>query len=392
MLGKFWLPLGVTTNCMAGLYIHIPFCRKVCFYCDFHFTVSLKNKDKIVESICREALLRSDYLEGRPLKTIYLGGGTPSVLGLEELLQLFSHMYKILGCSNDMEITLEANPDDLTLDYLQNLKKYTPINRLSVGIQSFIDKHLIWMNRRHTAEEAIKCIEHAHQAGFENINTDLIYGIPQMNLDQWHFNLETMTQLNVQHISAYHLTIEPNTILGRRYKKGLVQETGEQLSWQQFEMLVENLGKKGYDHYEISNFAQPGFYSQHNTNYWNYIPYLGLGPSAHSFNGHSRQWNSCVNADYIAGVETGGAYFETEKLGANELYNEYVMLAMRTKWGVDKENLKEQFGNKYLRHFVSESVKFVETGHMVENTGQFRLTCKGKFISDYVISGLFYME
>lgn len=374
---------------MGGIYIHIPFCRKVCFYCDFHFTVSLKNKHAIVAAICQEIKLRKQYLNNETIETVYFGGGTPSVLNIDEINMLFSQVKSVFNVLKNAEITLEANPDDLTPAYLEDLKNYTAVNRLSIGIQSFNDKALIWMNRRHTGQQAKDCLEQAHKKGFTNLNADLIYGIPNMTQKQWQNDIDVLLKQGVPHISAYHLTIEPNTIFGRRKKKGLLAEIKEDESWQHFETLLNALELNGYEHYEISNFAKNKQYSKHNTNYWKYGKYLGLGPSAHSFNGQERQWNCSVNAEYLKGIEAKGGYFELEHLSATDKFNEFIMVGLRTQWGIDEKKMEQNFEAVLNEKFKNKMQPFVNSGHVIKHHNCFVLTRKGKFIADYIIGELF---
>ena len=374
---------------MPGIYVHIPFCRKACFYCDFHFTVSFRNKDILIDTISREIDLRMNYLGNEVVDTIYFGGGTPSVLSVEEISFLLSRIHSSYNIAGNPEITIEANPDDLTEDYLYSLIEKTPVNRLSIGIQSFIDKQLVWMNRRHTSSDALKSVKIAKKAGFNNINTDLIYGIPGMSLEQWKDNLKKIMELNVVHISAYHFTIEPDTVFGRRFKKGFIKEADERISYQQFEVLNKVMDEYKYDHYEISNFAKKGYYSKHNLNYWKHGKYIGLGPSAHSFNGETRQWNLKVNSRYIDGINMKDGYFEHELLSVSDKFNEYVMVALRTKWGVDINYIKNSFEPEFTDHFLSSSEKYIASKHLIRKDNIFVLTEKGMFISDHIISQLF---
>jgi len=374
---------------MAGIYIHIPFCRKVCFYCDFHFTVSVKNKDLLIESICEEARLRNQYFKNTSFNTIYFGGGTPSVCTIDEIKKILEVIYKNYSISENPEITLETNPDDLKKNYLRDLKKQTLVNRLSIGIQSFNNKHLAWMNRRHNVKEVEECVKIAKNEGFNNINADLLYGIPGMTMNEWKNNLKKLINLDVQHISAYHLTIEPDTVFGRQKKKGLIKEISEKKSYSQFEILLETMKSSGFDHYEISNFAKEGFYSIHNLNYWNLGEYIGLGPSAHSFDGVSRQWNVRINSKYIEELNRRGEFYEKEILQKSDLFNEYIMVSLRTKWGVDLDYIKEHFGENQEKSFLNAIGKFEHSNHVTKIGKKMVLTDEGKFISDHVIRELF---
>jgi oxygen-independent coproporphyrinogen-3 oxidase len=375
---------------MNGIYIHIPFCKKLCYYCDFHFTVSLKNKDKLIEAIIKELEIRKDYLGLRTeINTIYFGGGTPSVLTSTELEKILTAIHQRFIISNDAEITLEANPDDLNAEYLSSLGKLG-INRLSIGIQSFFDEDLQWMNRRHNAEEALRSIKLSQDAGFNNMNIDLIYGIPGLTNKRWEQNLEQFLLLNVPHLSAYHLSIEPKTVLGHYKKQGKVTEISEEQSFEQYTMLTETMSANGYEHYEISNFCKNGYYSRHNTNYWKQGYYLGVGPSSHSFNGSSRQWNVAVNSDYIAALKNGASFYEIENLTKMEMFNDYLLTGLRTKWGINLDDIRTVFGDQYLRHIQKELKKSFGSGHVNVHGNNVCLTDKGLFISDKIISGLFY--
>ena len=319
---------------MNGIYIHIPFCKKVCCYCDFHFTVSLKSKDNILISIGKELIQRKDFLPSKNLDTLYFGGGTPSILSISELSSLLNLIHTHFSVSDTAEITLEANPDDITPDYLSGLKSLG-INRLSIGIQSFDDEDLKWMNRRHTAEEAITSIKSSQDAGFNAMNIDLMYGLPNLTLKAWEKNLDTFLSLNVPHLSAYHLTIEPKTVLGYHKRMGRLTEIDEKESIAHYTSLIGKMKANGYKHYEISNFCTDQNFSKHNTNYWKQGTYLGLGPSAHSYNGQSRQWNVSVNSNYMEALDADQPFFETEHLTTNERFNDYLLTHLRTMWGAN---------------------------------------------------------
>ncbi|MDP4207468.1 MAG: radical SAM family heme chaperone HemW [Bacteroidota bacterium] len=376
---------------MNGIYIHIPFCKKVCYYCDFHFSVSLKLKDRLLDCLAKEIEMRKDYFHSPNVDTIYFGGGTPSVLTPQEIERLLDCIHRHFNVSANAEITLEANPDDLTTDYLQSIKKLG-INRLSIGIQSFFDDDLKWMNRRHTAQEAERCIKLAQDTGLTNMNIDLIYGLPQLSAERWAQNLEKFFLFNIPHLSAYHLTIEPKTVLGHYKKKGKLNEIGEEESLLQYSMLIDKMKRNGYEHYEISNFCKDGMFSRHNTNYWQGGKYLGAGPSAHSYDGTARRWNLSVNQQYIEAIEQGKIYFEDEQLGVNERFNDYLLTGLRTIWGVDLRIVRESFGEKYLRHIQQELSKFANTGYMILEEEHLRLSDNGMFVSDRIISDLFYVE
>jgi oxygen-independent coproporphyrinogen III oxidase len=374
---------------VAGLYLHIPFCRKLCYYCDFHFTVSFKNKARLVKALVAELKERAAELSGEKAETLYFGGGTPSVLSLEELTELFETIYTYYTIADEAEVTFEANPDDLDNNYLLNLRQYTPVNRLSIGIQSFSDNDLVFLNRRHTALEAKKAIERAKECGFSNLNVDLIYGIPGMSAETWVNNLETFAQLDVPHLSAYHLTIEPKTVFGYYKKKGKLAPIGEDLSLKQFELLTDFMQQKGYDHYEISNFALPGMYSKHNLGYWTGKTYLGFGPSAHSFSGRKRRWNIANNTTYCGLLENQrNDYFDEEEIDTDKAYNEYILTSLRTMWGINLKYIRETFGPSYLETCLQGCQPFIDQGNLLKHEEQLTLSRKGMFIADYIIAAL----
>jgi oxygen-independent coproporphyrinogen III oxidase len=378
---------------MAGIYIHIPFCRKVCYYCDFHFTVSFKRKNELLNCIIQELKQRTTYLSGEDIKTIYIGGGTPSVLSLHELETVFNTLYSQYNILQDAEITLEANPDDLSGDYLDDLRKYTPVNRLSIGIQSFNNNDLKILNRRHTGEEAYKSVEKAILAGYENITVDLMYGIPSSSLKIWNDNIEKALQLQVPHISAYHLSIEPKTVFAHFQKKGKIKPVDEEISNLLFNTLVEYLGNAGYLHYEISNFGKPGYISRHNSNYWLGDKYLGAGPSAHSYDHHSRQWNTLNHVKYIRSITNGtNEYFEKEILDQTSRYNDIIITRLRTSWGIDRNQLEKTFSQEYIRHFNACLNKFLKSGDVVIENDSVILSEKGMLRSDYIFSDFVYTD
>ena len=324
---------------MAGIYIHIPFCRQACHYCNFHFSTSLKYKAELVSALNQELTLRRDYLKGATIETIYIGGGTPSLLEeseLESILETLNRLYKIAA---DAEITLEANPDDLTANKLKQLKS-SGINRLSIGIQSFHEVDLTWMNRSHTAAQATLSIQQARAQGFDNLSIDLIFGCPTTTEKSWEENLERVSALDIPHISCYGLTIEEKTALAHQVKNQTGTLPTEESNAQQFQATMHLLKDQGYEQYEISNYARSELYSRHNTNYWRRIPYLGIGPSAHSFDGQSRQWNQANNSAYITSINLGQLSFDSEMLTSKDLYNEYILTQLRTKWGCDTESIK----------------------------------------------------
>lgn len=366
---------------MAGIYIHIPFCRQKCYYCDFYKTVNTNQTDTFISTLEKETVLRKSYISEEKVKTIYFGGGTPSVLTEKQLSAVFKFLHEYFSVVPDAEITFEANPDDLTKEYLQMLKN-TGINRLSIGIQSFQNEHLKKMNRRHNAEQAIKSIEIAASVGFSNLSADLIYGLPGLTLQEWESSLQQIFRLPVVHLSAYHLTYHQGTPFYTWLKKGTLRELSENESIEQFNLLIDEAEKAGFEQYEISNFARNEQYSKHNSAYWSGEKYLGLGPSAHSFNGDSRRWNIAHLDRYIHGIENNTTWFEEELLSENERFNEYILTRLRTKWGISVQEIAKRFGLKYARLVEKEAAKYLLSGKMKEQNGIFTLTRKGLFVSD----------
>ena len=373
---------------MSGIYIHIPFCKQACHYCDFHFSTSLQNKQSLIDSIKKELILRKNYLLDNKIETIYFGGGTPSLLSSDELLSVFETIHNLFSVAKNAEITLEANPDDLSKAYIKQLRE-TPVNRLSIGIQSFRDVDLKWMNRAHNSSEATNSVMDAASAGFNNISIDLIYGLPDLSLLDWQNNLKKAIALPVQHLSCYCLTIEPRTALAYQIKKGISKVAEDENAIAQFEWLIDYAAENNFEQYEISNFAKPGFYSRHNTSYWKGIPYLGIGPSAHSFDGASRQWNVSNNPLYIKAVESGKLEFTKEVLTTSEKYNEYVLTSLRTVWGVDLKIVQQHFGEDVLQHLKNEAALYLLKGELKTENSHMYLTRKGKFIADRIASDLF---
>jgi oxygen-independent coproporphyrinogen III oxidase len=372
---------------MAGLYIHIPFCKSKCAYCDFFSVATLNRKDEFLQALVKELELQRSYLEGENLKTIYFGGGTPSVISIRELEFILSQIKKYHTVDRDAEITLEANPDDLDSVYLKDLRSIG-INRLSIGVQSFIDKHLVLMKRRHNAKKAIEVICEAQKAGFTNISADLIYGLPEMTMKEWNYNLDQLLDLNIQHISAYHLTIEPNTLFNKWVGFGKIKLPNDLKSTKQFELLIEKTKSKKFIHYEISNFALDGFFSKHNSSYWRNEKYLGLGPSAHSYNLTSRQWNISSLPKYITLISQGEIPCEIEKLTNNDRYNDYILTSLRTMWGADINKVENDFGKLYFDFLIKSSASFLESKHLKKTDNIIGLTEKGVFISDHILRAL----
>ena len=372
---------------MPGIYLHIPFCKQACHYCNFHFSTNLKLKDAMINAIIAEIALQKDYLNGKTVETIYFGGGTPSLLESKDLDKIFNQLHKYHKISDDVEVTLEANPDDLSPDYLKILKD-SSINRLSIGIQSFSETDLLYMNRAHSAKEGERSIHMARDAGFENLTIDLIYGTPTTSDEQWQRNLALIYQLDIPHISCYCLTVEEGTALDHFVKTGRSKPVNEEQSARQFEQLMLAMEINLYEHYEISNFARDQKYSKHNTNYWRSEAYLGIGPAAHSFNGNTRQWNINNNVKYIEALEQGKLAFELEKLNPKTQYNEYVMTSLRTIWGCDLK-VMQKWKDDYTVHFLKEIIPFIENNTVATNSKNYWLTQKGKLLADRIAMELF---
>lgn len=373
---------------MAGIYIHIPFCKKACHYCDFHFSTSQRNKEALVDALCKEIRLRKDYIKVPGLDTIYFGGGTPSLLNRTDLEDILNTVSKYFTVAPNAEITLEANPDDLTTSKTDELKS-AGINRLSIGIQSFNDDHLSLMNRSHTSQQAMDAVKNAKKSGIENISIDLIYGLPDLTPEGWKHNLQRAFELDVPHISAYCLTVEKKTALNHFVQNKKIMLPEEPVILEQFSMLMEMAATNGFIHYEISNFCKEDMYSRHNSSYWKSEPYLGIGPSAHSYNGLSRQWNISNNALYIKGIQAGELVYEKELLSESDKCNEYIMTRLRTIWGIDLSYIKTNFGDAVLKGLLSGSQQYINSGYMQQNKENVTLTSKGRFIADKIASDLF---
>lgn len=373
---------------MAGIYIHIPFCKQACHYCDFHFSTSVKYKNEIIQAIQSEVELRKDYLSGASISSIYFGGGTPSLLSAKEINRIIDQVYLIHPVENDIEITLEANPDDLTKGKISELRT-TPVNRFSIGIQSFFEEDLKWMNRAHNAQEAESSIKRAQDAGFNNITCDLIYGYPLLSEAKWTNNINKMIEFEVPHLSAYSMTVEPQTALGAFIRKGKQQPMNEGQSADQFILLMQKMQENGYEQYEISNFARDKNYSQLNTSYWKGIPYIGIGPSAHSFNGVERQWNVANNMKYLESISTDQVPAEKELLSLSDQFNEYIMTSLRTKWGVDYAYLEKRFPSDFLTEINEPLQSYIARGKVQKSEKHYILTDEGKLIADQIASDLF---
>jgi oxygen-independent coproporphyrinogen-3 oxidase len=370
---------------MAGIYIHIPFCKKLCSYCDFYKIISPGDYSSYIESVIKEAEMRKNYLSDEIVSTIYLGGGTPSVLSVKETGEILDGLSARFNISDDCEITIELNPDDIKSTYLRGLKKLR-INRVSLGVQSWRDEDLLLLKRRHNAEQAETALKTTFDSGFENVTIDLIYGIPGMSLSEWEANLDKTFSFPVSHLSAYHLTIEPGTVFGKMKEKGLLSEIDEEESANQFNLLIEKAEKAGFVHYEISNFGKEGYFSRHNTNYWKQINYLGLGPSAHSFNNYSRQWNVKNLNTYINAIKNGKSFYEGEELTLRTRFNEYIMTSLRTMWGIDLDFVEKMFEKEGYDYIVNLAGKYKNYGLMKQENKHLVLTNQGKMISDNIIS------
>lgn len=375
---------------MAGIYIHIPFCKQACYYCDFHFSTSLKKKDAIVTSIVKEIALRKDELGGEMIETIYFGGGTPSILRQSEIDYIIAAVYEFHTVIDDPEITLEANPDDLNASKMLELSK-SKINRLSIGIQSFFEEDLKLMNRAHNAREAQECLSLAMQH-FENISIDLIYGIPGLTDEKWEQNIVAALDFNIPHISSYALTVEPKTALEALIKKGKVQDTDDAQAERQFHILIDILEEKGFIHYELSNFGKERFYSKNNSAYWQGKSYLGIGPSAHSFDGKKRGWNVRNNTKYMQALAQNELPLEIEVLSKTDRYNEYIMTGLRTVWGVSLEKVKTDFGETYVSYLLQQADRYLQQELLYIEQGKLKTTKTGKFLSDGIASHLFKLN
>lgn len=370
---------------MAGLYIHIPFCKKFCNYCDFYSITSLENKSDYIKALSKEVVLRRDYLSNESINTVYFGGGTPSLLTKDELLKILNTIKANFPCDAVTETTIEVNPDDVVPGYPEMLLELG-FNRISLGVQSWNNKYLLLMNRRHSAEQAEKAINDCITAGYNNISIDLIYGIPQQTMEEWTYCLDKTMEINVQHLSVYHLTIEQGTIFGEMKRKRALTEVDEEISLAQYNLLLEKTGEAGFINYEISNFGKEGFFSKHNTNYWRQVPYIGLGPAAHSFNGFSRQWNIADMKKYINVLNSGKIPCEKEILDSKMRFNEYILTSLRTMWGINLEYLETKFDKETKDYVKNMAVKYIDYGMMVEKDGALVLTKQGIMISDNIIS------
>ncbi|OXA92826.1 radical SAM family heme chaperone HemW [Flavobacterium hercynium] len=382
---------------MSGIYIHIPFCKQACHYCDFHFSTSMKKKDEMVLALAKEIATRKNEFEvagtnkiGNKIETIYFGGGTPSVLTNDEINFLIAEVYKNYDVIENPEITLEANPDDLSAERILELSK-SPINRLSIGIQSFYEEDLKMMNRAHNSAEAKNCLTEATKY-FDNISLDLIYGIPGLTDEMWKKNIETALSFGIPHISSYALTIEPKTALKKLIDTGKIAEPQDEVASNHFMILVETLQQNGFIHYELSNFGKEGYFSKNNSAYWLGKKYIGIGPSAHSYDGEKRGWNIANNSLYLKSIQEDILPIETETLTLSDRYNEYIMTGLRTIWGVSLERIETEFGSDYLAYLNKQSQKFLNDDLLSIENNILKPTPKGKFLTDGIASDLFYLN
>lgn len=376
---------------MAGIYVHIPFCKSRCSYCDFYSSTYQGNREVLIQNICQELVEQKNFfLNNEIIKTIYLGGGTPSLLNNKDLNQIFETIKNNFTLDLE-EVTLEANPDDLSIKKISELKQF-PINRLSIGVQSFFDKDLLFINRRHTAQQAIHAIKRCQDNGFENVSIDLIYGLPNQTLENWGENIETAISLNVPHISAYHLTFERGTKITRQRDSGLFKEIDEDLSFEMYRLLIKKLTKANISQYEISNFAKYGFESKHNSSYWNETPYLGVGPAAHSFNGKTRRWNISNSRLYLQLRKEHKIFYETENIDTQTRYNDLIITSLRTIKGLDFNKFIKTFDNDIISYFEKEISRFTTSGDIIFKEGFYALSEIGIFKSDYIIEKLLWVD
>jgi oxygen-independent coproporphyrinogen-3 oxidase len=373
---------------VAGLYLHIPFCKQACYYCDFHFSTSLSNKELLVNSLCRELELQKDYLNGERIETVYFGGGTPSLLTERDLGKIVDSIHKNFLVSAQAETTLEANPDDLSQENLKMLRRLG-VNRLSIGIQSFDDQVLQFLNRAHNSAQAFDCVDNARAVGFNNISIDLIYAIPQQGDFLWGKNIDRAISISPEHISAYSLTIEEKTVFGNWLKSGKLKTESDDVAASQMGILTDMLDLAGYDHYEVSNFSKPGFQSRHNSSYWRQQKYLGIGPSAHSYNKVSRQYNIKNNSLYIKAIEQDQIPCERETLSRSNHINEYLLTTLRTSWGCDLNYLVESFDFDLLKERGKELDQFQALQLLEIKDRHILLTQKGKLLADKIAADFF---
>ena len=375
---------------MSGIYIHIPFCKQACHYCDFHFSTSLKKKEEMVLALAKEIALRKSEFQNEIVETIYFGGGTPSILKTADIRLLIDAVFVNYKVIENPEITIEANPDDLTEIRITELSN-NRINRLSIGIQSFFEDDLKLMNRAHNSAEAKKCLEIATQY-FDNISIDLIYGVPEMSNEKWLQNIEKALSFNVPHISSYALTVEPKTALATFIQKGIISQPDDEVAQEHFHLLVDKLEENGFIHYELSNFGKENYFSKNNSSYWLGKKYIGIGPSAHSYDGVSRSWNVSNNTHYLKSIAENKLPSETETLTQIDRYNEYVMTGLRTIWGISLDRIEKEFGKTYLDYLNQQAAKYIEDHLLFVDENILRTTKSGKFLSDGIASDLFLLN
>ncbi|PKH67010.1 coproporphyrinogen III oxidase [Flavobacterium sp. ALD4] len=375
---------------MSGIYIHIPFCKQACHYCDFHFSTSMKRKEEMVLALAKEIQMRKNEFHNDTIETIYFGGGTPSVLTSDEINFLIDSVYENYKVGENPEITLEANPDDLSGERILILSK-SKVNRLSIGIQSFFADDLRMMNRAHNSAEAQKCLEEATKY-FDNISLDLIYGVPGMSNEKWKQNIEKALSFGVPHISSYALTVEPKTAMSKMIQTGKMEAPKDDVAQEHFMILVETLESKGFIHYELSNFGKENYFSKNNSAYWLGKKYMGIGPSAHSYNGISRSWNVSNNIIYLKSIQEEKLPNELETLSEADRYNEYIMTGLRTIWGVSLDRIQAEFGQMYLNYVHKQAQKFIDDKLLLVENGILKPTKKGKFLTDGIASDLFWVN
>ncbi len=375
---------------MSGIYIHIPFCKQACHYCDFQFSTSMKKKGELVLALAKEIALRKKEFQDEVVETIYFGGGTPSILEVSDLKLLIDAVYLNYNVTENPEITVEANPDDLSEERILALY-HLKVNRLSIGVQSFFEEDLKIMNRAHNVEEAKNCLAFATQY-FDNITIDLIYGMPNMNKERWLQNIETALSYNIPHISSYALTVEPKTSLHSFIQKGVIPPLNDEVAQEHFHLLVDKLEEEGFIHYELSNFGKENYFSKNNSSYWLGKKYLGIGPSAHSYDGKNRSWNVANNTLYLKSIAENQLPSESETLTLTDKYNEYVMTGLRTIWGVSLLRIETEFGNTYLEYLNQQAAKYIEDNLLYNDEAVLRTTKKGKFLSDGIASDLFLLN
>ena len=375
---------------MAGIYIHVPFCKTRCIYCDFYTRTDISPKNDYIHALCKEIELRKDYISDQKVKTIYFGGGTPSQLSYDDFNSIFETIYDQFDVDAAAEVTMEANPDDLTPQYLHTIQKL-PFNRLSIGIQSFNDDELKFIKRRHSAAKAKEVVQLCKSLGYNNISIDLMYGLPDQTMEIWQKNLDEAISLGIQHISSYHLIYEQGTRLYRLFNSGYVKPVDEDLSVDMFSAMIDKLSLAGFEHYEISNFAKDGLYSKHNSSYWLGEKYLGLGPAAHSFDGQNRAWNIASISKYISGIAQGSLAVEIEILDTNTRYNDFILTGMRTKLGINLTELEKQFGTEMKNYCMKNVQKYINQGFVFQEDNVLKLTRTGIFISDGIMSDLMWV-